>query len=149
MAKFLALAAMAVVAVHAEHYGDPNVAPGCARDEVKIQIQGISGNFCSPQCNSSGSCPTDVPSGVTASPACALSSSTGAHYCALLCSPSTDEASLRAGDAQCGKNASCKAIQGTGLCTYDDMSLTLKFDAAMGSKEAQADKIIKVAPKNV
>ena len=31
----------------------------------------------------------------------------------------TDEASLRAGDAQCSANGSCKPISGVGVCTYD------------------------------
>ena len=49
------------------------------------------------------------------------------RYCALICSPSSN-------DAQCGTNASCKSIQGTGLCTYDDdvdtnKATTVKFDA--------------------
>ena len=26
---------------------------------------------------------------------------------------------VQAADAQCGHNASCKPVQGTGLCTYD------------------------------
>lgn len=114
------LTALALVAgASATHYGDPNVKPGCESDEQKISIQGLDGNLCSPACDASGSCPTDVPSGVTAQPTCALSGPSG-KYCALVCSPTTDEASLRAGDAQCGTNASCKPIQGTGLCTYDD-----------------------------
>merc|ERR1711918_78831 len=101
------------------HYEDPKP-NGCLDDEVAIQIQGVSGDFCTPRCTGLfQQCPTDVPSGVTAKPQCALKDSSGIKYCALICSPSTDEASLRAGDAQCGK-ATCKAIQGVGLCTYDD-----------------------------
>merc|ERR1712072_1312264 len=65
----------------------------------------------------SSSCPTDVPSGVTAAPQCALKSTTGDKKCALICSATTDEESLRAGDAMCGK-ATCQPIQGTGICTY-------------------------------
>jgi len=63
-----------------------------------------------------------VPDGVTAEPECALQdSSTHDKYCALICSPNTDEASLRAGDAQCSTKASCKAVPNAnvGLCTYD------------------------------
>merc|ERR1711988_1264184 len=96
------------------HYGDP--ADGCESDEQAVQVQGLSGKFCSPDCKSS-SCPTDVPSGVVAKPQCALQSTTGDKKCALICSPSTDEASLRAGDAQCGA-ATCQPIQGVGICTY-------------------------------
>merc|ERR1712205_73320 len=95
------------------HYEDPNP-NGCQSGEVKIQIQGVKGDFCSPACAGSV-CPPDVPSGVTAKPTCALQdSSTHKKYCALICSPS-------ANDDQCGTNASCKSVQaGVGLCTYDD-----------------------------
>merc|ERR1711881_275451 len=102
------------------HYEDPKP-NGCQSDEVSIQIQGIKGDFCAPGCSLFKPCPKDLPSGVTAKPQCVLQdASTKKKYCALICSPSTDEASLRAGDAACGQNASCKSIQGTGVCTYDD-----------------------------
>ena len=91
------------------HYGDPFV--GCESDEVAVQIQNVAGKICSPQCSSSGACPTDVPKGVTATPKCALKSSTGSQFCVLECTPSANDA--------CGTNASCKSIQGVGLCTYD------------------------------
>merc|ERR1711959_307348 len=94
------------------HYEDPKP-NGCQSDEQAIQIQGVAGDFCTPKCDSSGACPTDVPSGVTAKPQCALQDTSGNKYCALICSPSGN-------DDQCGTNASCKSIQGTGLCTYDD-----------------------------
>ena len=96
------------------HYSDPNVGSGCLADEQPIKITGIAGDLCSPPCAGAGTCPTDKPSGVTAAPQCALKSSTGAQYCALICDPTAD-------DAQCGANASCKAIQSTGICTYDDL----------------------------
>jgi len=95
------------------HYGDPFTGP-CEADEVDIQIQDVAGKVCSPQCDSSGKCPTDVPSGVTATPTCALKASTGAQYCALICTPSS-----AAFADECGDKASCKSIQGTGICTYD------------------------------
>lgn len=102
------------------HYEDPNTTGSCRSDEIDIQINGVSGSVCAPKCSLFEPCPKDVPTGVTAEPQCALSdSSSGKKYCALICSPSTDEASLRAGDAQCGTNASCKAIQTVGVCTYD------------------------------
>ena len=56
------------------HYGNP--ANGCMSDEQPVRIQGISGDFCSPDCTSAA-CPTDEPSGATAQPQCALKSSTG------------------------------------------------------------------------
>eukprot|EP00501_MAST-03F_sp_TOSAG23-6_P001132 GSMAST32.ASY1.ANO1.1175.1 assembled CDS len=99
------------------HYEDP-MPNGCQAGEKALRIQGVTGDMCAPSC-SSATCPTDTPSGVTATPTCALSAPGGSKYCALICSPSVDESSLRAGDAQCGVNASCKAISGVGVCTYD------------------------------
>merc|ERR1712217_1000423 len=88
-----------------KHYEDPK--DGCSADEVDITIQGVSGAVCSPACNGN-TCPTDVPSGVTASPQCALKdASSGKQYCALICSPGSND--------ECGTNASCKSIQGTGI----------------------------------
>ena len=94
------------------HYGDPK--QGCMSDEIAVQIQGVSGDFCTPTCSLFTACPTDVPTGVTASPMCALQdASSSKKYCALICQPS--------GNAdQCGTNASCKSISGVGICTYDD-----------------------------
>merc|ERR1711990_243053 len=103
---------------NSSHYEDPKPS-GCLSDEVAIQIQGVSGDFCTPKCTGilKTKCPTDVPTGVTAKPQCALKDQSGNKYCALICSPSTDEKSLRAGDAQCGK-ATCQPIQTVGICTY-------------------------------
>mmetsp|Transcript_5118 Transcript_5118/g.9756 ORF Transcript_5118/g.9756 Transcript_5118/m.9756 type:complete len:93 (+) Transcript_5118:302-580(+) len=84
---------------------------GCLSDEIAVQIQGITGDFCTSECSLFKACPTDVPMGVTASPMCALQdASSGAKYCALICSP---------GGSQCGE-ATCKSISGVGICTYDD-----------------------------
>ena len=100
------------------HYSDPNDG-GCLSDEINIQITGVDGSCCSATCTTAA-CPTDVPSGVTAGAQCALQNAgTGDKYCALICAPTTDEKALRAGDAQCGDKASCKASSGTGICTYD------------------------------
>ena len=93
------------------HYEDPK--GGCQADELAVQITGVDGDFCSPKCTTTA-CPTDVPTGVTATPQCALSSASSTDkYCALICQPG-------ANDDQCGTNASCKSIQGVGICTYDD-----------------------------
>jgi len=103
------------------HYEDPS--GGCQTDEIEITVQGIQGDMCSPKCGFFKRCPTDVPSGVTAAPQCALSdSSSGQKYCALICAPTVADliANQKAADAMCGTNASCKPIQGTGICTYDD-----------------------------
>jgi len=95
------------------HYEDPKA--GCRSDEKDIQIQGVPGAVCSPACTLGIFCPKDVPTGVTAKPTCALQDSS-AHkkYCALICTPGSNEAD------QCGANASCKSISGVGICTYDD-----------------------------
>ena len=70
------------------------------------------------------SCPSDVPSGVTARPTCALQDAQGNKYCALVCSPSAAALAYppfkKAADDQCGTNASCKPISTVGICTYDD-----------------------------
>ena len=94
------------------HYGDPK--DGCMSDEQSITIQGVTGDFCSPACTGilKTKCPADVPAGVTASPQCALQDQSGNKYCVLLCTPSVE-------DDQCGDKASCKPIQGQGVCTYD------------------------------
>ena len=107
-------------AASGSHYEDPKP-NGCLADELDIQIQGLAGDFCTPKCTGvfKTKCPTDVPAGITAKPQCALQDESGEKYCALMCSPSNNETSLRAGDAQCGK-ASCKALQSVGVCTYDD-----------------------------
>ena len=92
--------------------------------QVSIQIQGVKGDACVPQCTGM-TCPTDLPAGVTAKPTCALQdASSGKKYCALICSPSGEALNYppfkKAADAQCGTNASCKSIQSVGICTYDD-----------------------------
>ena len=95
------------------HYGDPNVAPGCQHDERKVKVNGIAGDFCSPQCNTkTHACPTDKPAGVTATPACLLKAPTGAQYCALKCSTAVEQGS-------CGPKASCKGETSSrpGICT--------------------------------
>ncbi len=91
----------------ATHYEDPK--NGCGSDEQAIQVTGVSGDFCSPPCNGTV-CPTDPPSPSDAKPQCALKSSTGDKFCALICTPGSN--------AACPTGASCQSIQGTGICTY-------------------------------
>merc|ERR1719240_830964 len=81
---------LAGISANQTHYGNP--ANGCLADEQAVRIQGLSGTFCSPDC-ASAACPTDVPTGVTAHPQCALKATTGDKKCALICSPTTDEKS--------------------------------------------------------
>ena len=94
------------VATNPTHYGNPKT--GCQSDEQAIRVQGFSGDFCSPKCSISGTCPTDVPTGDKASPECALHTTTGEKYCALICESNTD----------CGASGTCSQGMGIGLCTY-------------------------------
>jgi len=90
------------------HYEDPK--DGCQVGEQEVQLQDIKGAFCSPECSGT-QCPNDIPTGVTARPECALKDSgSNKSYCALICTPESNE---------CGA-ATCKNIQGAGICTYDD-----------------------------
>mmetsp|Transcript_7086 Transcript_7086/g.15476 ORF Transcript_7086/g.15476 Transcript_7086/m.15476 type:complete len:164 (+) Transcript_7086:47-538(+) len=110
------------------HYGNPT--GGCMKDEHPFQIQGVAGMICAPKCTAFRPCPSDVPRGVTAAPQCALKSPDGNTYCALICSPGTEEedysSMLRAssaaasGSGSCGEEATCQAIGGAGICTYSD-----------------------------
>jgi len=102
------------------HYEDPK--DGCRTDEIEVSITGVKGDFCTPKCALFKPCPTDVPTGVTARPQCALQDSKSqSKYCALICSPTLPILDQKAADAQCGTNASCKSVQmGVGICTYDD-----------------------------
>ena len=76
------------VATNPTHYGNPST--GCESDEQAVRVQGLSGDFCSPKCDSTGSCPSDVPKGDTATPECALRTTTGDKYCALICQSDSD-----------------------------------------------------------
>jgi hypothetical protein len=97
---------------NSSHYEDPKP-NGCRADEEAIQISGVAGDFCTPQCVGT-TCPSDVPAGVTATPTCALQDTSGNKFCALMCNPAQTP------DHECGTKASCKAISGVGICTYDD-----------------------------
>merc|ERR1719265_2873764 len=105
--------AVAVGATNPTHYGDPKT--GCESDEQGVQVTGVKGDFCSPKCSTAGSCPSDVPSGVTAKPQCALKTTSGGQYCALICTPSALR--FNGVNSECGAGT-CQSIQGIGLCTY-------------------------------
>mmetsp|Transcript_53630 Transcript_53630/g.166052 ORF Transcript_53630/g.166052 Transcript_53630/m.166052 type:complete len:144 (-) Transcript_53630:70-501(-) len=112
LAAFLQASAAVAAGTNPTHYGDPK--GGCMADEEAVQVQGVSGDFCSPPC-SGASCPSDVPAGATATPQCALQTPTGDKYCALICQPSAERAN--GANGECG-TGSCQSIQGVGLCTY-------------------------------
>ena len=69
LSLLLFITAASVPFVNPTHYGDP--AGGCETDETVVQVTGIAGSFCSPDC-AKNACPTDVPTGVTAGPQCVL-----------------------------------------------------------------------------
>jgi C1A family cysteine protease len=99
------------------HYEDPSAKGGqCNTGEQAIRITGLAGDFCSPTCGFLNSCPK-APAGTTAKPQCVLEAggSSKPTNCALICAPSAD------GSDGCPDKASCKAIQGTGICTYDSL----------------------------
>ena len=76
------------MATNPTHYGNPST--GCESDEVAVRVSGLSGDFCSPKCDSQGTCPSDVPEGDKATPECALRTTTGDKYCGLICSADSD-----------------------------------------------------------
>eukprot|EP00567_Pseudictyota_dubia_P010436 CAMPEP_0197443184 /NCGR_PEP_ID=MMETSP1175-20131217/8998_1 /TAXON_ID=1003142 /ORGANISM="Triceratium dubium, Strain CCMP147" /LENGTH=140 /DNA_ID=CAMNT_0042973781 /DNA_START=17 /DNA_END=439 /DNA_ORIENTATION=+ len=102
--------------------------PPCGSDEKAVQLQGVDGVFCSPQCNPG--CPTDVPDGVSAIPQCVLQSPDGSKYCALLCRASDNDGTGGGGD--CGSDMKCEPIphaKGIGLCLYSFPFHGLRFSA--------------------
>jgi len=90
-------------------YENPYIT-SCSANEVNVTISGVKGAICSPECTST--CP-EAPTGFTANAQCALSSPTGSKYCALICEPSSADA------CDADENATCKSIQGVGICTYN------------------------------
>ena len=97
------------------HYGNP--ADGCLSDEKILDVLGVSGYICSPECSgdlSNGTCPTDVPEGVTAVPKCVLAGDDGNYYCAVVCN-ATDSC----GESPCSCNID-KEDRSLSLCTYPD-----------------------------
>jgi hypothetical protein len=84
----------------------------CNAGEEAVQIQGVSGSFCSPECTGvfKTKCP-DPPAGTTAQAKCVLETqgSQKPTNCALICDPSS---------GGCPTGAACQPIQGTGICTY-------------------------------
>ena len=102
------LTVQVAVATNPTHYGNPST--GCESDEQAVRVQGLSGDFCSPKCDTQGSCPSDVPKGDTATPECALRTTTGDKYCALICQSDSDCGSLAASRMSCHKWLSGEAF---------------------------------------
>merc|ERR1712072_48207 len=95
------------------HYDDPFQPAGCQKDELNITVQGVKGSFCAPECTNSA-CPTDVCPGTIAKPQCALTSTTGKKYCALVVKSCSGTGTICSSD----EHMTCQPIQGVGLCTY-------------------------------
>jgi len=66
--------------------------------------------ICAPKCSASGTCPKDVPAGTTATPQCALKTTSGGQYCALVCKA----------QSECPSGGECT----TGVCTYNTAGAT-------------------------
>mmetsp|Transcript_7591 Transcript_7591/g.10421 ORF Transcript_7591/g.10421 Transcript_7591/m.10421 type:complete len:175 (-) Transcript_7591:301-825(-) len=87
-------------------YGDPKY--GCMVGEQPMQVLGVAGEFCSPECTTSHSCPTLIAPGVSATPQCALTTSSEQEFCVLICMSTN----------QCAAGAICHPISGVGICTF-------------------------------
>jgi len=90
--------------------------PPCQDGEAQASVTGTDGALCAPPCDASGSCPTDVPDGVTAGPQCVLSDQSGNQYCALICS--SDDECDTAGGSSCQHPSAGQP----GLCVYPTSS---------------------------
>jgi len=105
--------------------------PPCRSDEQSVQVQGLQGETCVPECDGM-SCPTDVPAGATAKPMCVLQDeSSGKKYCALTC--------FLGG---CPTGATCRHAGLVGLCMYD--KTTEENHLALTIAEGTTDKEIVV-----
>ena len=102
----LALAS-SVYSVNPTHYGNPYV-DNCQDGEVAVQIQDVPGAFCTSSCDPE--CPMDTPEGSTATPTCALQTTSGDRYCALICTPRHEN--------ECGSGACHQVNPLVGVCTY-------------------------------
>jgi hypothetical protein len=85
------------------------------KGEIDVSINGVTGKVCSPGCSKSSPCPTDYPAGTGGATKgeCVLEAngSQTPTNCILVCSPK-----VKTG---CPTKASCKPIQGLGICTYN------------------------------
>ena len=93
------------------HYEKPS--PGCHTNEDPIRITGLNGDFCSPECSATVTCPA-APTGSTAVPQCILESqgSVTPTNCALICGGGGGHGGT------CPAGATCQQIQSTGICLY-------------------------------
>lgn len=92
-------------------YEDP-FKSACGSNEVNATISGVDGAMCLPECSLTKPCPS-APTGFDATAECVIEDkSTGKKYCGLIC-----ESRFLSCDRRL--EATCKKIQGTGICTYN------------------------------
>jgi hypothetical protein len=100
-------------------YGDPYKGP-CEAGEKSVQITGVPGEMCCPECSATSPCPTNVPAGTTAHPQCALGApGQPPSMCALICAGNnvfTGQTELN--NLACPAGADCHPISTTAICTY-------------------------------
>merc|ERR1712151_9482 len=103
--------------------------PPCQDGEAQASVTDTDGSVCAPPCDASGTCPSDVPEGVTATPTCALKDQTGNQYCALLCQ--SDDECDKAGNAECTH----PSAGAPGICVYpssfNDFPMPMRLDAVL------------------
>lgn len=101
---------------HKKPYGDPKRG-ACEPREIRVQIQGLEGDFCSPSCSVASPCPIDPYKGASARAMCVLKTpgSEKPNRCALVCNPQGDEE--RGG---CPKGSDCQSVGQVGICTYPE-----------------------------
>jgi hypothetical protein len=89
----------------------------CNYDEFAASIQGVPGSMCLPKCHREWFifevCP-EAPIGFVADAECLLEMTDGRRLCALICDLDDAES------CQPEKGCYCRAIEGFGICTYDD-----------------------------
>eukprot|EP00927_Polykrikos_kofoidii_P005969 TRINITY_DN12403_c0_g1_i2.p1 TRINITY_DN12403_c0_g1~~TRINITY_DN12403_c0_g1_i2.p1 ORF type:complete len:466 (-),score=47.43 TRINITY_DN12403_c0_g1_i2:319-1716(-) len=111
------------------HYG----APPCRDDELDAQVAELGGEVCAPSCDGVSMCPRDVPENTTAAPACVLQDqSTGALYCALVCTA----------DSECPHLGSCAVLQEPmGICLFPTTTLASRDITRLGVDTLETGKL--------
>ena len=103
------------------HYGDPLAGP-CTGGDQNVTITGVPGAVCAPSCSTSSPCPP-APAGVTSAGQCILEAhgTTTPNLCVMVCKSNDEERGMTVLDGgACPEHATCKPIQTTAVCTYDE-----------------------------
>eukprot|EP00497_Spongosphaera_streptacantha_P005352 TRINITY_DN6316_c0_g1_i1.p1 TRINITY_DN6316_c0_g1~~TRINITY_DN6316_c0_g1_i1.p1 ORF type:complete len:211 (+),score=34.18 TRINITY_DN6316_c0_g1_i1:35-667(+) len=93
-------------------YEDPYIT-SCGSNEVNATISGVAGAMCLPECKGiEKKCP-EAPNGFAATAECVIEDQqSGKKYCGLICTGKFLSCDRRL-------HATCKQVQGTGICTYN------------------------------